>query len=105
MPELDLNLFLRAKDIAPEGTMVTFTDVGKTVSKEETGFGHDSFQIGVSLPNGDKRAWTMNKTAQRMVAEVWGTNSDAWVGKTALLKVAKVNVKGVEKDSITVSSG
>lgn len=85
MPELPVDLWLKHEDIGEGDLEVTFRDKGKIKPKEETGFDHNTFEIGVTLPNGDKRIWTMNVTSQRAVAQTYGTNSDNWVGKKAVV--------------------
>jgi len=55
MPELtDLDLFLKPEDVVGE-IQVTFQDTGRRVSKDETGFEKDSFEITIKLPNGQNR--------------------------------------------------
>jgi len=102
MPELtDLDLFLKPEDVVGE-IQVTFQDTGRRVSKDETGFEKDSFEITIKLPNGQNRVWTMNVTSQRMVARKLGTNTDTWVGKNVSLIKTEQNVRGKMKEVIYV---
>lgn len=97
----DLNVWLKAEDIE-ESDVVTFQNEGRTVPKEESGFDEDGFEIEIILPKGTKRVWTMNKTAQRAVARDYGFDTKKWIGKTAILGKTKMNVRGKERDVITV---
>jgi len=95
MPELpDLDLFLKPEDVTGE-IQVTFQDTGRRVSKDETGFEKDSFEITIKLPNGQNRVWTMNVTSQRMVARKLGTNTDTWVGKNVSLIKTEQNSNNI----------
>ena len=98
----DLHVWLRPEDLGAEAS-VKFTDEGRTVSKEETGFGEDGFEIGVILPSNEKRVWTMNKTSQRAVARVLGFDTSLWIGKSVQLTVSEVVVSGQRKKAIFVS--
>ena len=95
MPELDVDLFLRADDIKPE-TKVLITDAGSPgeIPGEEGKPATPTFELGIELPDGNRRKWTMNKTSQRAIATVLGTNTDDWVGKTATLYTVEQNVRG-----------
>jgi len=103
MVKLDLDLWLTAEDIGPEAE-VTFIDEGEIVSKEETGFSEDSFNITIRLPSGEKRVWTMNKTSQRTVARLYGYDTANWVNKKVTLVTRKVMVGGKEKSAIFVKT-
>jgi len=94
MPELDVDLFLRAVDIKPEKE-VLIIDAGAPgeIPGEEGKPATPTFELGVELPDGKKRKWTMNKTSQRAIATVLGTNTDDWVGKTVTLYTVEQNVR------------
>ena len=101
MPELDVDLFLQAKDIAPESEVLVI-DAGENgeIPGEEGKPATITFELGIQLKDGNKRKWTMNKTSQRAVATILGTNTDNWVGKTIMLYAVPQNVRGTMKDVI-----
>lgn len=101
MVELDLQEFLKAEDIGVENN-VKILDEGK-VGVIRGGEGKpdvETFEIGVIVPMGDKKVWTMNKTSQRTLATAWGKITNKWIGKTATLFTTKMNVMGTDKDVI-----
>ena len=95
MPELDVDLFLRADDIKPEKE-VLITNAGQhgKIPQEEGKPAVITFELGIRLPDGNDRTWTMNKTSQRTIATILGTNTDDWVGKTVTLYTVEQNVRG-----------
>lgn len=98
MPELELDLWLRPEDVAPESVLVFASEgmTGKIPGKEGEA-DTPTFEIDVQLPNSDTRKWTMNKSSQRAVAQIYGINTDLWVGKSVEVYVSKQNVHGQEK--------
>jgi len=101
MAELDLELWLKADDFENDEE-VEFTDAGEkteipTPNGEEN---KEGFEIGIKLPNGESRKWTMNKTSQRAVAQKYGVLTDRWVGKKVKLFKADQNVRGEMKQVI-----
>lgn len=101
MPEIKEVPFLKGEEIGTE-TVILFLQPHEDVSAEDTGLDRETAQIHIQLPNGEKRIWTMNKTAQRMLVGLLGSNSDAWVGKTATLYTLEQNVLGQIKKVIYV---
>jgi hypothetical protein len=101
MPEIKEIPFLKGDEIGTE-MVITFLSPHEEISKEETGLDRDTAQIHIELANHEKRIWTMNKTAQRMLAGLLGSNSDAWPGKTATLYTLEQNVLGKMKKVIYV---
>lgn len=101
MPELDLNLWLKAEDVEPEATLM-FLDEGEKgtipggAGKEDT----PTFEIGVQLPSGNKRQWTMNMTSQRAVAQAYGVDTKLWIGKPVKVYTAQGNVGGTMRKII-----
>jgi len=101
MPELELDLWLKAEDVEPEA-VINFLDAGEKGSipggegKPDT----ETFEILVLLANGEKRKWTMNKTSQRAVAQGYGINTDEWINKPVTVFVSTQNVSGVMKKVI-----
>lgn len=103
MVDLDLDLFLKPEDVK-DGITVEFLNEGEKISKEQTGFEQDSFNISIKLPDNSKRSWTMNKTSQRYVAGLYGIDTKKWLGKRVTLKTTDVNVRGVMKKAIYVTN-
>lgn len=95
MPTLDLDPWLKGEEIRPEAKLV-FINQGE-VKKIPQGEGKEQkevFEIKVQLPNTQIRLWTMNRTAQRAVAQSYGMNTDTWVGKSVRAFVQDENVMG-----------
>lgn len=101
--KLDLDLWLRPEDVEPEGQVI-FTDEGKTLLPDETGFKSSVYEIGVKLANGEPRRWTMNKTSQRAVAHIYGIDTKSWIGKMVNLESKNVNVAGKDRKGIFVKN-
>lgn len=101
MPEIKEVPYLKGEDIGTE-SVITFLTPHEDISAEETGLDKDTAQIMINLPNGTRRIWTMNKTSQRMLVGLLGSNSDTWVGKTATLYTLEQNVRGEMKKVIYV---
>ncbi|MCK5138345.1 MAG: hypothetical protein KAQ85_00750 [Thermodesulfovibrionia bacterium] len=101
MPELELNLWLKAEDVEPEA-VIRFINAGQAskIPGKEGEPDTPTFEIDVVIPSGDKRRWTMNMTSQRAVAQTYGVNTDLWVDKDVAVYVSKQMVRGKEKKVI-----
>lgn len=101
MPELDLDMWLQAEDVEPEAEIV-FADEGRKgfIPGKENDPEGETFEIGVTLPDGSKRLWTMNKTSQRAVARAYTTKTSLWVGKKCPVFTTTQNVGGQMKKCI-----
>jgi len=98
---LDVDAFLTPEDIGTEAELV-FVDGGENglIPKEGDQPDIKTFEIGVHLPNGEKRKWTINKTSQRAISTAYGVDSEKWVGKKVVAFVTPQNVKGTMKNVI-----
>ena len=103
MPEIKEIPFLKGDELISEA-VITFTAPHEEITAEESGLDKDIAQIPISLPNGDRRIWTMNKTSQRMLAGLLGSNSDNWVNKTVTLYSLSQNVRGEMRRVIYVKA-
>lgn len=101
MPELDLDLWLKPEDVKPEARLI-FMDAGerKQIPTAEGEEPRETFEIGVKLPSGEKRIWTMNKTSQRAVAQKYGIDTEKWINMPVDVYVSPQNVRGVIKEVI-----
>ena len=98
--KLELNQYLSPDDITKDPFPVMFTDEGRIRLKEDTTLDHDTFEIGVRLPDGTTRTWTMNKTSQMRVIKKYGDDTKAWVGKNVNIYKVSQNVLGKIKEVI-----
>jgi len=101
MVKVNVSDFLKSTDIKGE-TRVVFIDEGAhrdSQFKDPDGNAKQNFNITVRLGDEDK-TWTMNKTSQRKVSEVYGDESSAWVGKSAKLIVVQMMVGKDMRDVI-----
>jgi hypothetical protein len=103
MPEIKEVPFLKGDEVESE-TVITFMAPHEEVTAEESGLDKDIAQIPVQLANGERRIWTMNKTSQRMLVGLLGSNSDNWVGKKATLYALGQNVRGEMRKVIYVKA-
>lgn len=99
--DLQLDTWLKPEEVKPEAVLVFIGAgaMGKIPGKDgqpDT----PTFEIPVSLPNGDERIWTMNQTSQRAVAQSYGTKTDQWVGKVVTVYINEQNVRGNLRDVI-----
>jgi len=58
--------------------------------------------VPVKLSNGKVRDWIPNKTSQRKLVNLYGDNTDDWIGKKAEFEIVKQNVRGDMKDVLFV---
>lgn len=99
--QLEIETWLRPEDLnVGTDTSVVFLDEGRAGEFVKDGDTKPTFEITVSLSPKEKRVWTMNKTSQRAVAGLYGTDTKAWVGKTAKLFIAETVISGKMKKVI-----
>ena len=101
MTELDLNEWLKGDDVAPEAT-ITFIDAGEqtTIPQGDGKEAKVAFEIGVQLPNGETKKWTMNLTSQRAIAQAYGKQTENWVNKQAVVFTQDQVVSGTMRKVI-----
>jgi hypothetical protein len=89
MPEIKEVPFLKGDEIETgTETVLTFIAPHEEIPAEESGLDRELAQILVELDGGKRRIWTMNKTAQRMLAGLLGANS---APSTPCHKTSKAN--------------
>ena len=98
MPEINAPVYLRPSDVGEEIELTVVDPGGPNIIP---GRGKDAdkevFEIGVQLPNGQRKTWTMNEKSQRTVGAVLGTNSDDWVGEKIVTYSHEQDVFGTKK--------
>src|SRR3990167_10892801 len=96
-----LKTFLRPEDVGNE-IEAKIIDAGKhgAIQKGEGEEQITTFEIGVMLPSGERKIWTVNKTSQRTIASVFGKKTEAWVNKVVTLFTVDQNVRGTIKKVI-----
>ena len=60
--------------------------------------------LPIKLSNGKVRDWIPNKTSIKFMVNLWGDETDQWLGKTARFVLTNQNVRGEMKDVIFVES-
>lgn len=101
MVKINTSGFLKASELNGE-TLATFVDEGKYVLsqfKDQNDQPRQNFNITVTI-DGDEKIWTMNKTSQRSTADVYGSETSKWVGRSVLLNTVQVMVQGKLCDSV-----
>ena len=73
MPEIKEYPYLTGEGIGAEAE-VTFLTPHVEKLESETGLDHVTSEVMISLPNGEKRNWTMNKTSMRQLVKQLGGN-------------------------------
>lgn len=101
MPELELSEWLKGEDIGKEAQL-RFSDEGKNteIPQGEGAAPKKAFEIGVLLPDGTKKIWTMNMTSQRAVAQTYGKNTKEWINKIVTVFTQDENVRGTMRKTI-----
>lgn len=101
MVELEIDAFLRGEDIEPEANVRIATEgEASEIPVKEGEKKIPTFEINVILSNGKMKTWTVNKTSQRTLSSVWGTDTAKWVDKVATLYVVEQPVNKVMKKVI-----
>ncbi len=100
----DLNQYLVASDVA-DGDKLVFITPGKFIEKDysQARDGSDMvtvLEIEVQLPNGKKKLTTPNNTSRRNIVDVFGPETDEWMGKAVQVEIVKQNVRGSLRDVI-----
>ena len=101
MVEIETGQWLQPLDIEDKEVELTFLNEGeyrdiKTQSRDLK----RKLEIGVELPNGVEKDWTMNDTSVKAVATAYGKDSKAWIHKKVIVFLVKQNVGGSIKDVI-----
>ena len=105
MPNVnDLKEFLCATDVS-DGDEIKFLDAGEFVDKDFSPEKDGSdirtvLEINVELPGGKKKKYSPNGKSRDAMAEVFGPNSEDWVGKRASIQLVKQSVYGNIKNVI-----
>ena len=73
-------------------------DGGEYVEAEYNGKKYDKFQLTIEL-DGKRKSWSPNKDSVKNIAEVYGRDSNAWVGKIIKLRIMKILGKDVVSGS------
>lgn len=97
----DLDLWLEGSEIT-EDTEVEFVNEGEYAEMETAEGKKRVFRIGVKLPDGIERVWTMNKSSRRAAARTWGEDTATWVGKKAIVHTLEKDVFGKPKKVIYI---
>jgi len=58
--------------------------------------------VPVRLSNGIVRDWVPNKKSQKVLLQKFGAETDNWIGKKAMFKIAEQNVRGEMRKVIYV---
>jgi len=90
MPEIKFpSDWLKIGDNVQEGDLVKFVDAGRFDEEKESW--EFVMQIYHENEPTEKKKFNLNKTNYNVVKELYGTNSDAWVGK--VMKIVKTKAR------------
>ena len=98
-----LSKYLKS-DMVKDGDKVKFITAGAMVEKDnpfKPGEKKMNFEIVVEV-NGEEKLATLNFTSQKELTKVFGSKTEAWLGKTAKVQKIKQNVAGKIKDVVYI---
>ena len=88
-----LSQYLKPEHVT-DGDTITFTDAGEIKDKEFEEKGEKTIrrklEIGVTF-RGEAKTYSPNANSVKLLSAAWGTNTEAWIGKTATLTVVPMN--------------
>jgi hypothetical protein len=93
----DMNEFVVAGEDVKDGDMIVFVDGGTWHTYDD---GRKTIQFNVTLPDGRTKIISLNKTSANNLTASYGSATEEWEGKSALVSVVKTNVKGQMKNVI-----
>lgn len=100
MPNLSkLSKWFKKGDVK-NGDHIIFINAGELVSKDFNGKPSTVLEIGVELPDGSIKTYTPNATTWKGLSEVWGSNTEDWIGKKAKVNFVNAMVQGKMKEVI-----
>lgn len=88
--EIDLDDYCKIDRDVRGGDILTLADAG--TKKASTTFANPdgspkvAYEFRVILPDGKEKIATLNKTSLRNLANAWGTETNYWVGKHAIVQ-------------------
>jgi hypothetical protein len=91
--------YLTSADVK-DGDIVEIVKGPELRTAEETGFDRDVFGVTVLLPNKTSKLWTLNKTTYNACWDVFGDESQSWVGKRVRIAMETRKVRGERKTII-----
>lgn len=101
MVEIETGQWLQALDIEDKNMILQFTNEGAYQDvKTQDGSAKRKLEIGVKLPNGVHKDWTMNDTSVKAVATAYGKDSKDWIDKPVEVFLVTQNVGGNIKEVI-----
>ena len=105
MPEIKFpSDWLKINDNVQEGDTIRFADAGTLdPENDQYVFNVDIFHGGVKT---ETKKFNLNRTNFKVINAVYGTNSDAWVGKDMVVNKLKVRnpQTGLMVDSIALTA-
>jgi hypothetical protein len=94
----DLSDFVVPNEDVKDGEKIKFIDGGNLHTYEEEG--RTVIQFRVLCPNGKEKKLSMNRTSANNLAPLYGSDTEGWEGKEALVTIVKMNVRGQLKSVI-----
>jgi hypothetical protein len=93
----DMSSYVVAGDDVKDGDMIVFVDGGKMHKYED---GRQTIQFNVTCPNGKTKLLSLNRTSANNLSEVYGSATEEWQGRNAMVTIVKMNVRGQLKNVI-----
>lgn len=92
--------YLKAADLRGMSVPVVIEDIDPRYELQMRNGGKERKPV-VKL-KGKEKAWVLNKTNAHMIAEVWGKEVTAWIGKTIVIRPEKVRFGAQTVDAVRV---
>lgn len=101
MVEIETGQWLQSLDIEDKELVLEFTNEGEYRDIKTQGSDTKrKLEIGVKMPNGIAKDWTMNDTSVKAVATAYGKDSKEWIGKQCVVFLVTQNIAGNMKEVI-----
>ena len=91
----DMSTFVVAGDDVKDGDKILFMDGGKLFTYDD---GRTTIQFQVRCPNGKVKTMSLNRTSANNLSASYGSDTETWEGKEAIVTIAKMQVRGQLKD-------
>jgi hypothetical protein len=88
-----LSRYLKAENVK-DGDTITFVDAGVITEKTFKENGEEKTKNALEITvkfRGENKTYTPNGTTVKLLSKGWGSATEKWVGKTAVLTVVPAN--------------
>ncbi len=94
----DLSEFVVPNEDVKDGEKITFIDGGTLFTYEADK--RTTIHFRVMCPNGKEKKLSLNRTSANNLSAVYGSDTESWQGKEAVVTIVKMNIRGQIKSVI-----